>query len=258
MHIPSYLILNMLLLRRFATLKPDKILYSQIRDAFFQVFKDQTLVPLYIRLGFHDAGTFDKCDNSGGPHGSIRFEKQLNYPVNRGLKKGMPSLNLLKQSFPQVSYADLIQAGVASAVEFAKGPLIPFKFGRIDAQTDCEVPPEDRLPNPLDDLEKLREIFSRMGLTDADLVALSGGHTVGKDGVVDKPWTHDNTIFNNSYFVELIKKEGSASLIRFPCDKALLSSKETKDLAIVFANNEKEFFKHFTLAQQKLSELGNN
>lgn len=249
---------TMHLLRRFATLKPNDALYSQVRDAYFKVFNDPTLVPLYIRLGFHDAGTFDISDRSGGPHGSIRFPKQLKFNVNKGLEKGMPSLEILKNQFQQVSYADLIQAGVAAAVELARGPLIHFKFGRVDAITDAEVPPDGRIPFPQDDLAKLRKTFSRMGLDDTDLVVLSGAHTVGRDSFVDKPWTHDNRIFNNSYFVELLKKIADPSLVRLPSDKALLSSNETKELVVKFGNDETEFFRQYAFSQQKLSELGNS
>lgn len=248
----------MLLLRRFAKLNPTPDLYAEIRSAYFQVFCDQTLVPLYIRLGFHDAGTFDSSDKSGGPHGSIRFKKQLADPANKGLERGIPSLESLKLQFPQVSYADLIQAGVAAALEYANGPKIQFRFGRTDAKTDAEVPPEGRIPSPNDDLAALRKTFNRMGLNDADLVALSGAHTVGKDHFVNKPWTKDNKIFNNHYFLELLKKNADPTLVRLPSDAALLSCDKTKAIVERFAKDENEFLAQYAASQQKLSELGNN
>lgn len=248
---------TIVLLRRFAKLKPTPELYAEVRQAFFNVFCDQTLVPLYIRLGFHDAGTFDKSDKSGGPHGSIRFKKQLAHPENKGLERGIPSLETLKLQFPQVSYADLIQAGVAAAVEYANGPKIPFNFGRTDAKSDSEVPPQGRIPSPSDNLSQLRTTFGRMSLNDVDLVVLSGAHTVGKDHFINKPWTKDNKIFNNHYFIELLKKDADPSLVRLDSDVALLSTDETKDIVRRFAKDENEFLRQYAVSQQKLSELGN-
>ncbi|KAL7607714.1 L-ascorbate peroxidase 3 [Lactuca sativa] len=64
-----------------------------------------------------------------------------------------------------------------------------------------------------------------MGLSDKDIVALSGGHTLGKAHAdrsgFDGPWTRDPLKFDNSYFVELLKGE-SEGLLKLPTDIALL------------------------------------
>ncbi|KAL8227472.1 hypothetical protein R6Q57_015056 [Mikania cordata] len=65
-----------------------------------------------------------------------------------------------------------------------------------------------------------------MGLSDKDIVALSGGHTLGKahperSGFDEKPWTKDPLKFDNSYFVELLKGD-SNELLKLPTDKALV------------------------------------
>jgi catalase (peroxidase I) len=35
---------------------------------------------------WHDAGTYDKTTNTGGPNGSIRFPEELRHAANAGLK----------------------------------------------------------------------------------------------------------------------------------------------------------------------------
>lgn len=39
-------------------------------------------------------------------------------------------------------------------------------------------PEEGRLPNAMEGPSHLKEVFYRMGLSDKDIVALSGGHTL--------------------------------------------------------------------------------
>ena len=46
-----------------------------------------------LRLVFHDAGTFEMDDNSGGMNGSIVYE--LDRPENTGLKKSLKTGQLL-------------------------------------------------------------------------------------------------------------------------------------------------------------------
>lgn len=42
--------------------------------------------PLFLRLLFHDAGTYSIADRDGGPNASIQFE--LERAENAGLKRG--------------------------------------------------------------------------------------------------------------------------------------------------------------------------
>ncbi|KAK3447094.1 hypothetical protein EUGRSUZ_A02691, partial [Eucalyptus grandis] len=66
-----------------------------------------------------------------------------------------------------------------------------------------------------------------MGLSDNDIVALSGAHTLGRAhqerSGFDGPWTQEPLKFDNSYFVELLKGEAEG-LLKLPTDKALLEN----------------------------------
>ncbi|KAK3038392.1 hypothetical protein RJ639_030558 [Escallonia herrerae] len=146
-------------------------------------------------------------------------------------------------------------AGVV-AVEVTGGPEIPFHPGRQDKS---EPPPEDPLPDAKNGVNHLREVFGRMGLSDKDIVALSGGHTLGRchkeRSGFERPWTTDPLIFDNSYFKELLsgEKEG---LIQLPSDKALLEDPVFRSFVEKYAKDEDAFFADYAEAHLKLSELG--
>ncbi|PNX70673.1 L-ascorbate peroxidase peroxisomaL-like [Trifolium pratense] len=99
-------------------------------------------------------------------------------------------------------YLYVFQLAGVVAVEITGGPTIHFVPGRKDS---LESPQEGRLPDAKQGASHLREIFYRMGLTDKDIVALSGGHTLGKAhkdrSDFEGPWTRDPLKFDNSYFV---------------------------------------------------------
>jgi L-ascorbate peroxidase len=105
-----------------------------------------------------------------------------------GLNAALGLLQPIKDAVPALSWSDLFQLGSAVAVQHAGGPFIPLRLGRLDAATEADCTPDGRLPDaaaPFNDGAKtpgqhLRNKFSRMGLTDQDIVVLSGAHTVGR------------------------------------------------------------------------------
>ncbi|KAK9065914.1 hypothetical protein SSX86_015316 [Deinandra increscens subsp. villosa] len=147
-------------------------------------------------------------------------------------------------------------AGIV-AVESTGGPEITFHPGRPDMDAPAV---EGRLPLPNHGSGQLRNVFlDTMGLTDVDLVALSGGHTLGsthKDrSGFDGPWTSNPMVFDNSYFKELIAGE-KAGLVQLPSDKALLEDPALRPLVEKFAADQPAFFQAFAESFSKLSELG--
>jgi L-ascorbate peroxidase len=100
-----------------------------------------------------------------------------------------------------------------------------------------------------------------MGLGDLEIVALSGAHTLGKawreNSGFEGPWTKNPTVFDNSYFVELVEKRDKG-LLRLPSDEALLSDSGMRQWVEKFAKDKQVFFEEYSKAHQKLSELGFN
>src|SRR5689334_21215803 len=117
------------------------------------------------------------------------------------------------------------------------GPKVNFRHGRVDKSEEVEPTPDGRLPDANLGAQHLREIFGRMGLNDREIVALSGAHTLGRchkeRSGFEGPWTEDPLKFDNSYFVDLLKrhweKKGnqfedkeSHKLMMLPTDISLL------------------------------------
>ncbi|XP_019167593.1 PREDICTED: L-ascorbate peroxidase, cytosolic isoform X1 [Ipomoea nil] len=218
---------------------------------------DKNCAPLMLRLAWHSAGTFDVSTKTGGPFGTMRLKAEQAHGANNGLDIAVRLLEPFKEQFPIVSYADFYQLAGVVAVEITGGPDVPFHPGREDK---TEPPVEGRLPDATQGNDHLRDVFvKQMGLSDKDIVALSGGHTLGRchkeRSGFEGPWTTNPLIFDNSYFTELLsgEKEG---LLQLPTDKALLNDPVFRPLVEKYAADEDAFFADYAEAHLKLSELG--
>ncbi|ESQ36109.1 hypothetical protein EUTSA_v10008402mg [Eutrema salsugineum] len=250
---------------------------------------EKNCAPIMVRLAWHSAGTFDCASRTGGPFGTMRFDAEQAHGANSGIHVALRFLEPIREQFPTISFADFHQLAGVVAVEVTGGPEIPFHPGREDKP---EPPPEGRLPDATKGCDHLRDVFAKqMGLTDKDIVALSGAHTLGrchKDrSGFEGAWTSNPLIFDNSYFKELLtgEKEG---LIQLVSDKALLDDPVFRPLVEKYAavcilsfffvfflslffgigiienscclpqceQDEDAFFADYTEAHLKLSELG--
>ncbi|KAG8387740.1 hypothetical protein BUALT_Bualt02G0052800 [Buddleja alternifolia] len=218
---------------------------------------EKNCAPIMLRLAWHSAGTFDQCSRTGGPFGTMRFKEELAHAANNGLDIALRLLAPIREQFPTISHADFYQLAGVVAVEVTGGPDVPFHPGRPDKE---EPPVEGRLPAATKGPDHLRDVFiKQMGLTDLDIVALSGGHTLGRchpeRSGFDGPWTSNPLIFDNSYFKELLSgdKEG---LLQLPSDKNLLLDAKFRRFVEKYAEDEDAFFADYAVAHQKLSELG--
>ncbi|XP_068639746.1 L-ascorbate peroxidase 3-like [Aristolochia californica] len=212
--------------------------------------------PIMLRLAWHDAGTYDVHTKTGGPNGSIRNEEEIKHGANNGLDIALKFCEQLKAKHPKITYADLYQLAGVVAVEVTGGPTIDFVPGRKDSLAS---PREGRLPDAKQGAQHLRDIFYRMGLTDNDIIALSGAHTLGRAhperSGFDGPWTRDPLKFDNSYFEELLKGE-SEGLLKLPTDKVLVEDPVFRPYVELYAKDEDAFFRDYAEAHKKLSELG--
>uniref|UniRef100_A0A1J3GX56 L-ascorbate peroxidase n=2 Tax=Noccaea caerulescens TaxID=107243 RepID=A0A1J3GX56_NOCCA len=237
--------------------------------------------PILVRLGWHDAGTYNKnieeWPQRGGANASIRFEPEIKHAANAGLISALKLIEPLKEKYPNISYADLFQLASATAIEEAGGPEIPIKYGRVDVTAPEQCPEEGRLPDagPPSPADHLREVFYRMGLNDKEIVALSGAHTLGrarpersgwgkpetkytKTGPGEaggQSWTVKWLKFDNSYFKD-IKEKRDEDLLVLPTDAALFEDPSFKIYAEKYAEDPAAFFKDYAEAHAKLSNLG--
>ncbi|KAK9079494.1 hypothetical protein SSX86_001166 [Deinandra increscens subsp. villosa] len=206
-----------------------------------------------LRLVFHDAGTYELDDASGGMNGSISFE--LDRPENKGLKKSLKILveakTIVDEKQP-VSMADMIAVAGAEAVSLCGGPTIPVRLGRLDSM----VPdPEGKLPEETLDAFGLKQSFQRKGFSTQELVALSGAHTLGSKGFGNP------VVFDNAYYKVLLEKPwlssaGMTSMVGLPSDRALVEDDECLRWISKYADDQDLFFEDFMNAYIKLVNSG--
>ncbi|XP_061359956.1 probable L-ascorbate peroxidase 6, chloroplastic/mitochondrial isoform X2 [Gastrolobium bilobum] len=258
---------------------PDQL--KNAREDIKELLRTKFCHPLLIRLGWHDAGTYNKnieeWPQRGGANGSLRYEVELKHAANAGLVNALKLLQPIKDKYSSVTYADLFQLAGATAVEEAGGPKIPMIYGRVDVSGPEQCPEEGRLPDagPPSPADHLRQVFYRMGLNDKEIVALSGAHTLGrsrpdrsgwgkpetkytKDGPGapgGQSWTVQWLKFDNSYFKD-IKQKKDEDLLVLPTDAALFEDPSFKVYAEKYAEDQEAFFKDYAEAHAKLSNLG--
>lgn len=142
-----------------------------------QTLQDPVLAPSLLRLAFHDAATRRPGDSRRqGPNGSIRFELMRDENYGPSMAAALAAVESIVQRC-KVSWADAIAVSGAAVVEAMGGPVIPVETGRSDA---TEPDTDKRLPDGTLTSGAIRDYFRQLGMSDAELVALLGAHTVGR------------------------------------------------------------------------------
>jgi catalase (peroxidase I) len=259
------------------------------------VTTDPSLAGPLLRLAFHDATTRDS--DIGGPNGSIRYEVPRS--ENRGIGKPLALVqgiikNNESYASSSISLADAIALAGAQAVETVGGPHIAIRLGRQDVdRADPEYystlknkkPAAPRsvvvaktLPSAGLDADGLRLYFGRLGLSEAEFVALSGSHAMGRhvsllgmpkeclknltrtcleDAPVLLPFvTKSVDTFDNSYFQALLKWNRNqvelGDVAFLPTDVALVVDAGLRRQVERFAKDPQEYSRVFARAYQKL------
>jgi catalase (peroxidase I) len=160
-----------------------------------------------------------------------------------------------------LSFADLIQLGGYTAVEYCGGPSIEFRMGRKDIESEGEA------SNALVTTESSHENavivhkLHKMNLSPEEYVALMGSYTLGFASDDNKTkmgrWTMNPYVFDNSYFQEVLLGAKSHYL-KTEGDLALLSRPEYKEWVEAYAQDENLFFLNYARAHKKVSEHGHD
>ena len=243
--------------------------------------RDGGLGPVFLRLAWHSSGTWD---SKNAPHGgscgaTMRWSPENSYYDNQGLKIARDALQLIKDSHPRISYSDLWVLAGYTAVEYMEGPEIDFKPGRPDTHHAHYTPtPEDRLPEWNLTATEMITTFQRMGLSEREMVALMGGHSVGhtqpeNSGFPFLKWDITPLKFDNFFFKFLFDQPwvpeeygvcgGSPcryfrnrSWIMLITDIHLRDDPRLQPIARMYAGDEALWFVDFAMAFKKLTEFG--
>ncbi len=256
----------------------------QVAAAMINELLDQSprLAAPFVRLAFHDAGTYDATDetNPGGARGAIRFEPQRTHGDNDGLDGPIGQLEVVHAATPRLSYADIYQLSAYVAVWRSGGPAMRFRAGRLDGPAHSGWRGYSALPAAtMSNAAEVLAYFHRLGLSETDAVALSGGHTLGRchrhiSGFEGR-WDTTESTFDNAYFAFLVNGTGYTQdvlgvrsdsgllwyspiteTVQLPTDRHLLALPQLRDVVHTYAANQSAFFFDFARAFERLSERG--
>ncbi|CAM0901512.1 unnamed protein product [Alopecurus aequalis] len=177
-----------------------------------------------------------------------------------------------------VSCADISALATRAVVVVSGGPTFVVPQGVLDSLTPAPRSAVNRLPAPSNsNVTALAEAFSGKGLNElADLVALSGAHTIGRaacqffaqDRALDGDafgnrlaanCSSDETrlqnldvvtpdLFDNGYYMALVASQGV-----FTSDMALIRDPRTAPIVRQFAASKDAFFVQFAKSMTKLA-----
>ena len=179
------------------TLNDKKQQLRECEKDIWELINEKNCNPLMLRLAWSDAATYDrtirKWPACGGANGYVRFEEIYSNPVNTGLSKAIALLAPIKAKYTYKSRSNGTDFMNEVAVQHAGGPRVPILYGRVDAtyseQLIKQIRPELLMPcsnAPYCDGTGSAEVhvrnvfYNRMGFTNQEIVALCGGHTIGR------------------------------------------------------------------------------
>ncbi|KAK7246791.1 hypothetical protein RIF29_41661 [Crotalaria pallida] len=154
----------------------ESIVHNAVREA---VIQDQNMAAGLLRLHFHDCFV-EGCD------GSILIDNGPNSEKNADGHQGLRGFNVIDKAKAQleaacpgvVSCADIVALAARDAIVMANGPMYQVPTGRRDGLVSNVALAAD-MPDVSDSIQILNAKFLNKGLTQKDLVLLSGAHTIG-------------------------------------------------------------------------------
>ncbi|XVE56202.1 hypothetical protein DITRI_Ditri03aG0218800 [Diplodiscus trichospermus] len=269
--------------------KLESIVTTAVKKA---ISNDRTVPAALLRMHFHDC-FIRGCDAS----------VLLNSKGNKKAEKdGPPNISLhafyvidnakkaLESSCPGVvSCADILALAARDAVALSGGPTWEVPKGRKDGRISLATETR-QLPAPTFNISQLQQNFAQRGLSIENLVALSGGHTLGfahcssfqnrihnfnatldidptlkpsfaaslrsvcpahnKVKNAGSPLDSSNFAFDNAYYKLLLQGKSI-----FSSDQALLTTPKTKALVSKFASSQQAFEKAFVKSMIKMGSL---
>ncbi|KAK3177266.1 hypothetical protein Dsin_014814 [Dipteronia sinensis] len=268
----------------------EKIVLETVRNASIY---DPKVPARILRMFFHDC-FIRGCD------ASVLLDST---PQNQAEKDGPPNKSLgafyviddakskLEKACPHtVSCADVIAIAARDVVVMSGGHYWDVLKGRKDGRVS-KASETINLPAPTFNVTQLIQSFSNRGLSVKDMVALSGGHTLGFShcssfesrlrnfsslhdidpsmnlelaqnlrNTCPKPNVDRNagqfldftsSTFDNYYYKQLVVGRGV-----FGSDQSLFGDYRTRWIVGAFANDERLFFREFASSMVKLGSVG--
>lgn len=239
-----------------------------------------------LRLHFHDCFV-NGCDGSILLDDTSSFTGEKNAGPNSGSVRGYNVIDTIKTQLESscpgvVSCADIVAVAARDSVVALGGPSWNVLVGRRDSTTASATAANNNIPAPTFSLSQLISSFSNKGFSTREMVALSGGHTIGQarcttfrtriynDANINAtfasslkancpqsggdnnlaPLDNTPTTFDNAYFVNLQGQKGV-----FHSDQELFNGGSTDSIVNTYSSNPSTFTSDFASAMLKMSNL---
>ncbi|KAL1314627.1 hypothetical protein HN51_041440 [Arachis hypogaea] len=269
---------------------------SIVREAVTNKFT-QTLTTgqATLRLFLHDCFV-QGCDASvmiSSANGDAEKDHSENLSLpGDGFDTVIKAKQAVEASCPAVvSCADILALATRDVISFLGGPSFNVELGRKDGLISKSSNVEGNLPKSSFNLKQLNTMFSNHNLTQTDMIALSGAHTIGfshcnefsnrlysfsasspLDPTLDSNYAEQlktqcpqnpdpqvvvaldpdsSSSFDNKYYRNLVAGKG---LLR--SDQVLYTDPASRSTVAEFANNADAFNEAFVAAMRKLGRVG--
>ncbi|XP_075496667.1 peroxidase 5-like [Primulina tabacum] len=158
----------------------ESIIWEEVKGAFF---RDKGIAPGLVRMHFHDCFVRG-CDGSILIKTTPGNKAEEDGPPNAGTLRGFEVIDSAKARLEQecrgvVSCADILAYAARDSVVITKGLGWDVPAGRRDGRISRAEETLD-IPAPFFNLDQLTQAFAKKQLSQDDMIALSGAHTIGR------------------------------------------------------------------------------
>eukprot|EP00253_Pinus_taeda_P032324 PITA_32324 len=145
---------------------------------------DSRIAASLLRMHFHDCFV-NGCDGSVLLDDTANFTGEKTAGPNNNSLRGFDVVDNIKAAVESacnatVSCADILAIAAERSVVLSSGPSWSIQLGRRDSTTANPTLPNTAIPAPTDNVSTIIAKFQNVGLSVTDVVALSGGHTIGR------------------------------------------------------------------------------
>uniref|UniRef100_N1QSE4 Peroxidase n=1 Tax=Aegilops tauschii TaxID=37682 RepID=N1QSE4_AEGTA len=263
-----------------------KAVRSALRPA---IARERRVGASIVRLFFHDCFV-QGCDASLLLDDAPGLSGEKNAKPNKNSVRGFDVIDAIKTAVEKecpgvVSCADILAIAAEESVVLLGGPSWEVKMGRRDSTTASFNGAENNIPPPTSGLANLTSLFAAQGLSQKDMVALSGAHTIGQarctffrdhiynDTNIDSGFARsrqsgcprtagsgDNnlapldlqtpTTFENDYYKNLVQKRGILH-----SDQELFNGGAADALVRQYIGSQSTFFQDFVVGMVKMGDI---
>lgn len=259
--------------------------------------EDVTQAAGLLRLHFHDCFV-QGCDGSVLLTGTASNPSEQQATPNLSLRaRALQLIDEIKTAVEAscsgvVTCADILALAARDSVAKAGGPKYPVPLGRRDSlKFASQSVVGSNIPKPTSNLTVLMSIFGPKGFSLEDMVALSGGHTIGiahcnsfdnrlynkqtgkkivdpslANSLADDLYSLCPTVNNTVDFTNLDIQTPNAfdkkyylnvqrNEVLFTSDQALYTESDSAEIVDSFASSQTLFYKKFVHGMHKMGQL---